>query len=146
VVTNAGGARCWGHNGNGEIGDGTYDEWPTPPATDALAGVQGIAAAPNFTCALTAAGGVRCWGYNEAGQIGDDTELAVDRKAPAATDILGGAQAIAVGFQHACALMVSGGVRCWGGNTFGQLGDGLAPDLAYFPPTLDVTGFTGTCR
>ena len=31
---------------------------------------------------------------------------------------------IAAGDQHACALLVSGKLRCWGGNGSGQLGIG----------------------
>ncbi len=111
-----------------------------------LAGAQATSPpGSNFTCALTAAGGVRCWGYNSDGQIGDETELAVDRLAPAATDVLTGVQAIGVGFAHTCALMTGGGVRCWGANAAGQLGDGLTPELQATPPGLDAPGFIGTC-
>jgi alpha-tubulin suppressor-like RCC1 family protein len=26
--------------------------------------------------------------------------------------------------EHACAVLDTGGLKCWGGNAFGQLGDG----------------------
>ena len=147
VVTTAGGIRCWGHNGEGELGDGTWGlDSITPPAADVLSAARAVGAGPTFTCALTAAGGVRCWGYNSDGQIGDDTPNAVDRLTPADTDILGGVQAISVGSAHACALMGTGAVRCWGANTYGQLGDGLAPDPAIYPPPRDIVSFAGTCR
>jgi len=42
--------------------------------------------------------------------------------------------------------MQSGGVRCWGGNDGGQLGDGMRPIFALTPPTMDITGFIGTCQ
>jgi alpha-tubulin suppressor-like RCC1 family protein len=81
-----------------------------------------------FTCAVTADGKVKCWGRNDAGQLGDGTTT--QRTAP--VDVLvspGGApligvSAIATGFDHACALMTSGQVKCWGVNYWGQLGDG----------------------
>ncbi len=40
---------------------------------------------------------------------------------------------IAVGQQHSCAVVASGTVYCWGGNTYGQLGDGTL--AARFVPT-----------
>src|SRR5205085_672974 len=39
----------------------------------------------------------------------------------------GGADAVTTGGYHSCAL-VSGGVSCWGANSFGQLGDGGSTD------------------
>jgi alpha-tubulin suppressor-like RCC1 family protein len=145
ALTTAGGVRCWGHNLYGELGIGSYDAVLAPPATDVLTGVAQIIAANMFTCALTTGGGVRCWGYNSHGEIGDDTSLAVDRWTPQTADILGGVASLAAGSAHVCARMASGGVRCWGDNETGQLGDGMRPILALTPPTLDMPGFTGTC-
>jgi alpha-tubulin suppressor-like RCC1 family protein len=34
------------------------------------------------------------------------------------------ARAIAAGYDHACARLQDGSVRCWGRNDFRQLGDG----------------------
>jgi len=146
AVMTDGGARCWGHNGDSELGDGSYVDALAPQPVPVLTGLRDVAAGPNFSCALTAAGGVRCWGYNSDGQIGDETLNAVDRLMPATTDILDGVQAISVGEAHACALMTTGGARCWGANTVGQLADGLAPDPASIPPAFDTITFTGTCR
>jgi alpha-tubulin suppressor-like RCC1 family protein len=58
---------------------------------------------------------------------------------PPTTDVLVGAQAIATGSEHSCALSTAGGVRCWGANQYGQLGDGTLDDR-HSPPSVDVLG------
>src|SRR5439155_24030995 len=60
---------------------------------------------------------------NAAGQVGIGTTI--DSDTPVDVRGLGGAvSAVAAGGRHTCALMAAGGIRCWGYNEFGQLGDG----------------------
>jgi alpha-tubulin suppressor-like RCC1 family protein len=42
---------------------------------------------------------------------------------------LGGVKSISVGGYHSCALMFSGQLKCWGTNTFGQLGLGSTTSM-----------------
>jgi alpha-tubulin suppressor-like RCC1 family protein len=94
-------------------------------APDAGPAVVGIATGISQSCALLSTGGVKCWGGNTNGQLGDGTTT--PHLVPADVIALGGPVtqiSLSTSDAHACALMASGGVKCWGDNTTGQLGDG----------------------
>lgn len=93
-----------------------------------------VVAGDFYTCMLTANGEVRCMGKNSFGQLGDGTTT--DRDTP--VDVVGlttRISALAAGDNHTCALMMSGRVKCWGRNFFGQLGNGMT---AYSLVPVDV--------
>jgi len=84
---------------------------------------------PHTVCARTERGDFYCWGDNSAGEVPEGLASAVARPTPGATVLPGRILDVAIGVDHACAIVASGAategvVRCWGHNDFGQLGDG----------------------
>jgi alpha-tubulin suppressor-like RCC1 family protein len=70
-------AQCWGANGYGAIGDGTFISSVSPKTVVGLPAAgnginvaTAIAAGNDATCVIMTDGGVRCWGMNETGQGG----------------------------------------------------------------------------
>ncbi len=134
-----GGVKCWGLNANGQLGDGTQTQRLTPVDVSGLtSGVSGITTGLTHSCAVTSAGGAKCWGLNFNGQLGDGT--ATQRLAPVnVSGLSSGVVAITAGLYHTCALTTAGGVKCWGLNTSGQLGDGTTTQRL---TPVDVSGLT----
>ena len=134
LVLDTGAIRCFGTNDFGQLGYG-HTMVPHAAMTPAAVGdvdvgenVASVATGGWHTCVFVDSGGLRCWGRNDFGQLGrGDTATIGDDELPSSiTDIaLGGtATAVALGLFHTCALMDTGGVRCWGRGNWGQLGYG----------------------
>jgi alpha-tubulin suppressor-like RCC1 family protein len=124
AVLASGGLQCWGGNSEGCLGDGTVRVRPNPIDVPGLSsGVASVTAGGAHTCALLDSGAVKCWGRNQHGQlgIGSTTDSYVPVDVP---DLRSGVAAVSAGGNHTCALLDSGGVKCWGWNDNGDLGDG----------------------
>lgn len=139
AVTNGGGAKCWGEGYAGALGDGTTIARPAPIDVQGLGGpVSKIMTSGNHTCALLTSGGVQCWGYNLSGQLGDNTTT--NQLLPVnVVGLASGVVQIALGYSHSCALLNTGGVKCWGANYYGELGDNTTINRG---TPVDVFGLT----
>jgi alpha-tubulin suppressor-like RCC1 family protein len=137
--SSAGDVKCWGFNSIGQLGDGTTTDSSTPVQVSGLtSGVSAVAVDSAYACAVTGAGAVKCWGFNVDGQLGDGTTTT--RSTPVqVSGLTSGMSAVAVGSDHACALSSAGGVKCWGGNAGGGLGDGTTTDSS---TPVQVSGLT----
>jgi len=183
AITTSGGAKCWGYNGFGQLGDNSFTSRLTPANVSELSsGVASISAGYFHTCAVMTSGGAKCWGDNSSGQIGDGSTTR--RRVP--SDVSGlssvskisaghgytcavtnegaakcwgsapwgsthlpanisglseNVSSIHTGYHHACVVTETGGARCWGGNNEGQLGRGTTSTFSN-NPIGDVTGLT----
>jgi cysteine-rich repeat protein len=134
ALLETGAVRCWGLQGDGQLGYGNPnnigdDETPAMAGNvEVGAGVVQLAAGAFHTCALLETGVVRCWGDGEYGQLGyGNTSNIGDDEAPATAgdvDVGGAVVQLAASLYHTCALMETGAVRCWGLGGGGWLGYG----------------------
>lgn len=122
AVISGGTVRCWGDNNYAQLGSGTVDA-QTPREVTGLSGVKNVYAGKMNTCALMTTGSVKCWGYNNIGQLGNGITTA-SASPPVDVVNLTNVTEVSVGGNHSCALTSTGEVKCWGGNYYGQLGDG----------------------
>ena len=166
AVTSTNGVKCWGNNGDSQMGLGSNTTNSTYPVNVLLtAGGTGaqvssrsavkrpLSASADHTCVIydttgsPTLGGVLCWGRNNSGQLGNNTTA--NSTGPvivltAAATPLTGAVAIVTGDDnnmsngHTCAVISDGSVRCWGYNAEGELGDGttVAKSVATLVPTI----------
>jgi alpha-tubulin suppressor-like RCC1 family protein len=139
AVTQQGRVLCWGDHREGRLGDGALLEEHTPIQVTGLdQGLKAIDAGETHTCAITLNDRLLCWGSNDSGELGEGSEAL--RGFPVEVQGLPeGVTSVAVGGDYTCALTTAGGVKCWGRNIWGELGDGTN-DTSLVP--VDVLGLT----
>jgi len=132
---------CWGTNNSGQIGQGATSPVEMTPlsvlTTDMSNPIVELSTGTYHSCAVDDAGQIWCWGRNSNGQLGDGNTTGLPGSTngtpyPVQVDMSGmnGETAVSVtaGGIHSCAIVTDGTVYCWGGNTYGQLGDGTNVD------------------
>jgi alpha-tubulin suppressor-like RCC1 family protein len=145
AVVSGGKVRCWGWNGVGQLGDGTFNNRLTPVAVKNLHGATAIAAGRHHTCAVVSGGETRCWGHNYiSGVLGVESGSRngiINHPIPVTVESLVGATAVAARGVHTCAAVSGGEMRCWGWNEFSQLGNPGGSVDPWIPlPPLNVHG------
>lgn len=122
-------AYCWGHNRDGQLGDGSRTSRASPVAVAGGVRFARLDAGRKHTCGVTADGVAHCWGANLTGQLGhpslESCELAVPCSlTPSTVDSPVRFSNITAGSDHTCGLSATGEAFCWGQNGGGALGTG----------------------
>ncbi|MEZ4704431.1 MAG: hypothetical protein R3A11_04455 [Bdellovibrionota bacterium] len=141
ALLNNGQVKCWGFNGDGELGLGDSqdrgdninemgDNLSAVSLGTGLTVLQ-LSTRGYISCVVLSNNKVKCWGLNYQGQLGlgdtdnrgDDSNEMGDNL-PTLAFGKGFATQISVGTDHTCAILTGDKVKCWGTNYSGQLGLG----------------------
>ena len=148
----SGRVRCWGANGNGQLGDGTRRSRLAPRDVVGLRDAVDIDSDGDAVCAVHRSGAVSCWGQQVGAAYGRwQGDFVEGSPEPKRVPGLDDAVEVTVGGHHACAIRKGGKVSCWGTGEGGELGDGkltdsLTPVEAAIDDVIDLAlAFRLTC-
>lgn len=159
--------KCFGIGTDGRKGYGASSSSKTATTvinltdntnlTDVLhvsTGTKHACAVLTDACAVLTDNSISCWGDNTDGQVGNNQADGVGDvlKATPVTDsdglTLNHYAHVAAGFNHTCAVTISGTLQCWGGNESDQIGnniivgaDSLTPSDVIDSESAVVSGF-----
>jgi len=148
AILDNGTTKCWGSNIDGQLGQGTTtnagdsanqmgDNLPVLNLGTNLSVLKLFLSSNSaFGCAILNTGVLKCWGKNDTGQLGlgdiNNRGDAANEMGDNLTSIdLGtgrSARSLSSGWNHICALLDNGTVKCWGQGASGRLGSGDAVD------------------
>jgi len=138
-----GAVRCWGLNSAGQIGLGTSegaigdedtDVGDFFPRVSLGTGItaKSIYATGQSTCVITSKNLLKCWGLNDQGQLGIGSLSNYGDRSRETPNNLAGislgtgrtARVVDMYWNHFCADLDNGQLKCWGFGLYGQLGIG----------------------
>ena len=151
AILDNGSVTCWGRNSSGQLGNGTTTSTNTPSNAinlDTGRTATAITTGAYHTCAILDNGSVKCWGLNSVGQLGNGTTT--NTNTPSNAINLGTGRNIVEitgGGKQSCAILDNSTVKCWGRNTYGQLGLGDNTDRGDRTGTMgDNLPYVGVSR
>ncbi|MCC5612695.1 hypothetical protein LC612_39905, partial [Nostoc sp. CHAB 5834] len=119
LIKNDGQPYCWGLNYNRNVtGTATWGIASATPSWKMGTDTAAMASLSSSMCGLRTNGDVLCW-WNNGEQL-----HAINAKA------------ISAGSLHTCAITFDNHVKCWGSNTYGQLGNGENSEGSQVPVTV----------
>jgi hypothetical protein len=142
-LTADGAAYCMGRNPDGQLGNGSREEYSRSfvPVEGRLA-FKSLSAGRNHTCGVTKAGAAYCWGANQAGQLGNGSTDGSAVPVP----VSGGLTfaSLSCSGNRTCGLTTTGRAYCWGAKDHhNRTVPTPGPDV---PPLKALSaGFSETC-
>ena len=116
--------KCWGTNWHGRVtGDGGTTNQTTPVTVPGISNATEVGIGMTSSCALLSNGTIKCWGQGDSGQLGNGSTLN-NPNSPVTVSGINNAISVSNGRMHACALLSTGSIKCWGKAENGQLGNG----------------------
>lgn len=127
--------KCWGGNGNGQLGNGTTTQTGTPITIDSSNNYLKVAASDTNTCAVRADGRLLCWGNWQWGIAGG---ILTNGLTPVEIDASFDYVDVAAGRYRICGLTTTNQIRCLGHAWYNNWGDSLR---TWIPEALPAPGF-----
>jgi large repetitive protein len=118
ALLGGGTVKCWGFNGWGQLGNGTFVSSDSPVDVSGLTNVVQIEVGQTYACARKSDGTVWCWGNGDVSRNGTGTTTST----PVQLTSITGASDLSLGDGMGCVL-IGGGVKCWGYAVNGRLGN-----------------------
>jgi uncharacterized repeat protein (TIGR01451 family) len=134
ALRNDGTVWAWGNNGNGQLGDGTFNNHLSPVQVPGLTGVTAISAGSQLSLALKSDGSIWTWG-NVPGTFVQLSPVE-NMNFPSALSVVAGSGYALVTIQIGSIKWVGG----WGANNNGQLGTGTFDYSVSGVPSLGFAG------
>jgi alpha-tubulin suppressor-like RCC1 family protein len=134
ALLGGGEVKCWGSGNRGQLGRDSQGDIGDKPGDMAKLEVVHlgkraiqVSAGVIHTCALLEGGEVKCWGKGDYGLLGQDSAENIgnrpgDMAKLRAVHLGKRAVQVSAGYNHTCALLEGGEIKCWGNGDNGRLG------------------------
>jgi alpha-tubulin suppressor-like RCC1 family protein len=131
--------HCFGRNNAGQLGYGNEEnigdnEFPSAVGSVVMGfPVEAFTTGGSHSCAVSTGDQIRCWGRGFSGRLGyaNEDDIGDDERPDTVGPVQPGAAVTSVNasVNHTCAILIDGGVRCWGEGNRGALGYGNENDI-----------------
>jgi len=137
-IAEDGSGYCWGNGGEGNLGSGTTSSTNVPVTIKGGLRFSSLQLGLLTACGVTNGAEGYCWGSNGSGELGIGSKTPAVALEP--TRVVGGHawKSISPGVMVTCGVTTDGRGYCWGGNAWGERGDGPfpAPDVTSPVPVV----------